>query len=35
MTKAQYQVIQEVWNSIQLAQASTKMNTDDLEAHDK
>ena len=32
MTTAQHQVIQEVWNSIQLARASTKMNTDDLEA---
>ena len=32
MTTAQYQVIQEVWNSIQLARASTKMNTDNLEA---
>ena len=31
MTTAQHQVIQEVWNSIQLARASTKMNTDDLE----
>ena len=31
MTTAQYQVIQEVWNSIQLARASTKMNNDDLE----
>ena len=32
MTTVQHQVIQEVWNSIQLARASTKMNTDDLEA---
>ena len=32
MTTAQHQVIQDVWNSIQLARASTKMNTDDLEA---
>ena len=32
MTTAQHQVIQEVSNSIQLARASTKMNTDDLEA---
>ena len=31
MTTTQYQVIQEVWNSIQLARASTKMNTDNLE----
>ena len=31
MTTAQHQVIQEVWNSIQLARASTKMNADDLE----
>ena len=32
MTTAQYQVIQEVWNSIQLARASTEINTDDLKA---
>ena len=32
MTTVQHQVIQEVWNSIQLARASTKMNTDNLEA---
>ena len=32
MTTAQYQVIMEVWNSIQLARQSTKMNEEDLEA---
>ena len=32
LTTAQHQVIQEGWNSIQLARARTKMNTDDLEA---
>ena len=32
ITTAQLQVIQEVWNSIQRARASTKMNADDLEA---
>ena len=35
MTTAQHQVIQEVWNSIQLARASTKINTDDLEAREE
>ena len=35
MTTAQHQVIQEVWNSIQLARASTKMNMDDLEAQEE
>ena len=32
MTTAQYQVIMEVWNSIQLVRQSTKMNEEDLEA---
>ena len=32
MTTAQHQVIMEVWNSIQLARQSTKMNEEDLEA---
>ena len=32
MTTAQHQVIMEVWNSIQLARQSTKMNEDDLQA---
>ena len=32
MTTAQHQVIMEVWNSIQLARQSKKMNKDDLEA---
>ena len=32
MTTAQHQVIREVWNSIQLARQSTKMNEEDLQA---
>ena len=32
MTTVQHQVIMEVWNSIQLARQSTKMNEEDLEA---
>ena len=32
MTTAQHQVIMEVWNSIQLARQSTKMNEEDLQA---
>ena len=32
MTTAQHQVIMEVWNSIQLARQSTKINEEDLEA---
>ena len=32
MTTAQHQVIMEVWNSIQLARQSTKMNEENLEA---
>ena len=32
MTTAQHQVIMEVWNSIQLARQSMKMNEEDLEA---